>query len=58
MAACDHPSLVAHSLSEDKDALESKAAPAEEKDEADDLANLLGGLGVAGGAKCEVCFIQ
>ena len=38
--------------------MESKAAPAEDKDEADDLANLLGGLGVATGAKCEVCFIQ
>jgi len=30
----------------------------DEPDQADELADLLGGLGVAGGRKCEVCFIK
>lgn len=42
----------------DKDAIEPKAALSkgdDSDDEADELADMLGGLGVSGGKKCEVC---
>jgi SNF2 family DNA or RNA helicase len=56
VAACDHPSLCATALSVDAEAIDSKDANAkEDRDEADDLADLLGGLGVGGVRKCEVC---
>ena len=57
--ACDHPSLVASALSVDADAIENKKPPGGEEDDiADDLADLLGGLGVDKAKKCEVCFIK
>ncbi|KAL7419356.1 hypothetical protein Q5752_006194 [Cryptotrichosporon argae] len=52
--ACDHPTLVASKLATDAEALESKAAA--DADEADELADMLGGLGVATGKKCEICY--
>ncbi|KAK1925490.1 SNF2 family N-terminal domain-containing protein [Papiliotrema laurentii] len=55
--ACDHPSLVASALSVDADALENKKAQApDDSDSADELADLLGGLGVDKSKKCEICF--
>jgi hypothetical protein len=50
--ACDHPSLVTASL-----AMNATAAKLDEVDDADDLADMLSGLGV-GGKKCEVCFTR
>ncbi|KAK4687668.1 hypothetical protein P7C73_g2453, partial [Tremellales sp. Uapishka_1] len=58
--ACDHPSLVTASLAIDKDAIDNKPVDPkmDERDEGDELADMLGGLGVAGGKKCQVCFIE
>ena len=59
--ACDHPSLVTASLLIDKEAIDDRPIEpnkAAEPDQADELADLLGGLGVAGGKKCEVCFVK
>ncbi|ODO05828.1 hypothetical protein I350_04889 [Cryptococcus amylolentus CBS 6273] len=57
--ACVHPSLVTNSL-DMGEALEAddvaKAAPV--KDEADELADMLGGLGVAKGKTCSICFVK
>ena len=42
----------------DKDAIEPKATSSKgdhSDDEADELADMLGGLGVSSGKKCEVC---
>ena len=60
LTACDHPSLVASSLLVDIDAIENKGQGpgVNETDQADELADLLGGLGVVGGKKCQVCFIR
>jgi hypothetical protein len=55
--ACDHPSLVTASLATDQDAVNATAAKLDEVDDADDLADMLSGLGV-GGKKCEVCFTR
>ncbi|GFZ45489.1 Hydrolase acting on acid anhydrides to facilitate cellular and subcellular movement [Saitozyma sp. JCM 24511] len=48
--ACDHPALVTASLAVDSDELKLAV------DDADDLADLLGGLGVDKGKKCEMCY--
>ncbi|WWC58824.1 uncharacterized protein I303_101368 [Kwoniella dejecticola CBS 10117] len=60
--ACVHPSLVTKSLITDSDALsgEAQSQPKEEEktDQADELADLLGGLGVAGGKTCQMCFVK
>lgn len=58
--ACDHPALVTSSWTVDKDAIDNKAAePADDQPEedplADELANLMDGLGV-GAKKCDICF--
>ncbi|RSH87961.1 uncharacterized protein EHS24_000484 [Apiotrichum porosum] len=50
--ACDHPALVTKALAYDVDALENSQA-----DQADELADLLSGLGVASEKKCEICFV-
>lgn len=58
LVACNHPSLVTKDLKTDKDAIEPKAASSkggDSDDEADDLADMFGGLGVSSGKKCEVC---
>ncbi|WVQ77121.1 hypothetical protein IAR50_006804 [Cryptococcus sp. DSM 104548] len=57
--ACVHPSLVINSLDTDEalgEDIVAKAAPV--KDEADELADLLGGLGVAKGKTCAICFVK
>lgn len=58
--ACDHPSLVTSSLLVDKDAMNDKVTEPkpDEPDQADELADLLGGLRMAAGKNCEVCFIK
>lgn len=61
--ACVHPSLVTKSLDTDVDAItdavsKSSISAAPEKDEADELADLLGGLGVAKGKTCQMCFVK
>ena len=47
--ACDHPSLVTASFAQDV---------AADTNDADDLADLLGGLGVQEGAKCSICYVS
>lgn len=62
--ACSHPALVTKALAVDSDATtdgNSQSNPGDGstmKDEADQLADLLGGMGVAGGKACEVCFVK
>ena len=57
--ACDHPSLVTKSIVYDKEALENKPAGREdEPDQADELADMLGGLGVNEGKACEMCLTR
>lgn len=54
--ACDHPILVSKSFASDPDALVPKVPnEVEDKDEADELADLFGGLGVAKAPKCTIC---
>ena len=55
-AACDHPVLVSKSFVSDPDAIAPKAInDKEDKDEADELADLFGGLGVEKAPKCTIC---
>ncbi|KAK8866127.1 hypothetical protein IAR55_001278 [Kwoniella newhampshirensis] len=59
--ACVHPSLVTRSLSADADAITndvSRPPGAEKADQADQLADLLSTLGVAGGKTCQMCFVK
>ncbi|WWC66176.1 uncharacterized protein I206_100077 [Kwoniella pini CBS 10737] len=59
--ACVHPSLVTKSLTTDSDALgdaQTQPKEVETTDQADELADLLGGLGVAGGKTCQMCFVK
>lgn len=60
--ACDHPSLVTSALGMDMDAIETKEADVKgdqtDRDQADDLADLLGGLGVDKAKTCEMCFCK
>ncbi|WVQ82473.1 hypothetical protein IAT38_004602 [Cryptococcus sp. DSM 104549] len=68
--ACVHPTLVTKSISTDADAIGATASAGASrvsssqnlveapKDDADDLADLLGGLGVAKGKTCQMCFIK
>ena len=51
VTACDHPILVTEP---DKD--NQTDTPAEEQ--VDELADMLGGLGVEAGIKCDVCFTR
>ncbi|KAJ9105493.1 hypothetical protein QFC21_001864 [Naganishia friedmannii] len=50
--------LVTAALDQDKDAIDIRPAPKDDEQEADDLALLLGGIGLEGGkqAKCDMCF--
>ncbi|CED84401.1 snf2 family dna-dependent atpase [Phaffia rhodozyma] len=52
--ACDHPILVSESFGSDPDAVAPASDAKEDKDEADELADLLGGLTVAT-APCSIC---
>ncbi|WVR06061.1 hypothetical protein IAU60_003089 [Kwoniella sp. DSM 27419] len=61
--ACVHPSLVTKSVATDVDAIADEASKpkevlAEALDQADELADLLGGLGVASGKTCQMCFVK
>lgn len=56
MTATCHPELVTKSLSKDADALDSKAAKDGELDDGDGLAELLGGVQIEAGKKCDVCL--
>lgn len=56
--ACNHPSLVSQDYRKDKEAVESKAAKNDQDidDGADDLADLIGGLGLTAATKrCQMC---
>lgn len=57
--ACDHPTLVSKSFTSDPDALSAPPPPSaakEDKDIADELADLFGDLGVAKAVpKCTIC---
>lgn len=58
MLACNHPSLIAQDYRKDKEAVEPKAAKDDKDldDGADDLADLLGGLGLTTSTKrCQMC---
>jgi hypothetical protein len=50
--------LVTASLDQDKDAIDISTAPKSDEQDADDLAALLGGIGLEGRkqAKCDMCF--
>jgi len=56
-SACDHPVLVSKSFASDPDAIAPKSTnpTKEDSDEADELADLFGGLGVAKALKCTIC---
>ncbi|WVF70244.1 hypothetical protein IAT40_005033 [Kwoniella sp. CBS 6097] len=60
--ACVHPSLVTKSLSVDAEAIADGTAQPKEvteaPDQADELADLLGGLDVASGKTCQMCFVK
>ncbi|OCF42130.1 hypothetical protein I317_04101 [Kwoniella heveanensis CBS 569] len=60
--ACVHPSLVTKSLSVDAEAITDGSSQPKEvteaPDQADELADLLGGLGVASGKTCQMCFVK
>ncbi|WVQ97656.1 hypothetical protein IAU59_004770 [Kwoniella sp. CBS 9459] len=60
--ACVHPSLVTKSLSVDAEAIADGGTQPKEvteaPDQADELADLLGGLGVASGKTCQMCFVK
>ncbi|WRT64369.1 uncharacterized protein IL334_001301 [Kwoniella shivajii] len=59
--ACVHPSLVTKSLTLDTDAITDSASQPKElesPDQADELADLLGGLGVESGKTCQMCFVK
>ena len=54
-AACNHPSLVSQDYRKDKEAVEPKAAQPDmdlDDGDADELADLIGGMGLAGATKC------
>ncbi|KAI1322748.1 SNF2 family N-terminal domain-containing protein [Xylariaceae sp. FL0255] len=52
--ACNHPKLVEGKLEKDKDALSDETRPKKNDADVDDLADLLGGLGVEA-KHCEIC---
>jgi SNF2 family DNA or RNA helicase len=55
--ACNHPSLISKNFTDDKEAVEPKGAEeGKDVDEADELADLFGEMGVSGAAKkCQMC---
>lgn len=64
LLACDHPALLSKDFTKDLDALDSKpqAPPGDddedEKKEVDELAGLLGGLGIAKSNQCTICMSE
>lgn len=59
LVACNHPSLVSKDYKADKEAVDPKAAEKDNDDDlADDLADMLGGLGLGGAKKhCVLCQV-
>lgn len=57
LTACNHPSLVSKDYRQDKEAVDPKAAKDDDDvgDNADDLADLMGGLGLANAKRCTLC---
>lgn len=56
IAACNHPSLLSKDFLADKEAVEPKAAKSgQDVEDADDLAELFGQMGVSSTRKCQVC---
>ncbi|KAJ3534788.1 hypothetical protein NM688_g7079 [Phlebia brevispora] len=55
--ACNHPSLVSKDYRQDKEAVEPKAAKDDDDvgENADDLADMMGGLGLGNGKRCQMC---
>ncbi|KAI0088296.1 SNF2 family N-terminal domain-containing protein [Irpex rosettiformis] len=56
--ACNHPSLIAQDYRKDKEAVDPKAAKDDKdlEEDADDLAELMGGLGLSAAAtRCQMC---
>nr|XP_019049476.1 hypothetical protein I302_03265 [Kwoniella bestiolae CBS 10118]OCF28406.1 hypothetical protein I302_03265 [Kwoniella bestiolae CBS 10118] len=59
--ACVHPLLVTKSLTTDSDAIgdaTTQPKEVEAADQADELADLLGELGVGSGKTCQLCFVK
>lgn len=50
--ACNHPSLISKDFTADKDAVDPRSA---KEDEADELADLFGAMGVSSKRKCQMC---
>lgn len=53
--ACNHPSLISKDYLEDKEAVDPKAAKGKDLDDADDLADVFGQMGVSTARKCQMC---
>ena len=55
--ACNHPSLVSKDYRQDKEAVDPKAAKDDDDvgDNGDDLAELMGGLGLGAIKRCNMC---
>lgn len=53
--ACNHPSLISKDFTADKDAVDPRPA---KEDEADELADLFGAMGVSSTRKCQMCQIE
>ncbi|THH29503.1 hypothetical protein EUX98_g4700 [Antrodiella citrinella] len=56
--ACNHPSLIMQDYKKDKEAVDPKAAKDNNDDLTDDLADMLGGLGLSGAKHCQVCQVE
>jgi len=53
--ACNHPSLVSEDYKKDKEAVDPKAASSQGDEDANELADLLGGLGLSQTKRCQFC---
>lgn len=53
--ACNHPSLVSEDYKKDRDAVEPKGGNSQGDDDADELADMLGGLGLSQTKRCQFC---
>ena len=53
--ACNHPYLISKDYVCDKEAVDPQAAKGRDLDDADDLADVFGQMGVSSGRKCQMC---
>jgi len=53
--ACNHPSLITQDYKKDREAVEPKAAKNDDDDDADELADVLAGLGLSQTRHCQIC---